>query len=870
MNEYSEQLEAGCRVAFAALMHDVGKLYQRTGLPQQHAHWEEHLSIYCPLQKAGYYSHQHAAATALAYDEFENLLPDTKSQHAPFAPHHRVSKDSPLEDSLVNVAALHHKPNTFLQWCIAAADRAASGLDRQQFDEYNKAEDRRDDYLCKRLMVSFEELERPLDRAYHHEYPLLPLNINALYPVQRQNGLQRQNEYGHLWEHFLDNLRLIPKSHRLSWPLWLSHFEEAWLSTAHAIPSATAFGTRPDVSLYDHSKVTAALAVALWRWHSDQQHDAEHALTTLKLGTNDDTKKFLFIQGDFCGIQNFIFGQKATTQKAAAKLLRGRSAYVTLLTELAALRVLESLELPISAQIMNAAGKFTIIAPNTEEVRTNLEQTQKDLDGWFLEHTFGLTSVVLASCPASCSDLRQENYPVLRGRLGRSLEYAKLQRFDITSSDFPSICNADYSQGACAFDGRLPAQTTYDGKPCAWLTRDLIHLGKNLTDSHDNVLAIVSKKFSVSNALHSDVFGYAVAFLSRSEANERNIAGRLYRCYDTALTTADAEQPFFRGYARRAIMAYVPRHTSDPHQNPLYALDDDEQSQRGEMKTFEHLAVDALSLDADNKPQGVAALGVLKGDVDNLGLLFAGLQAGKASLSHVVEMSRRLSAFFSDIVPYICQKRPEFSDIYTLFAGGDDFYFLGPWHQVKTFAFALRNEFAKYTTYNPSVTFSAGYIMVKPHHPIAALNALVEDALAVAKAYKAANDTQPRKNAFATGDRSMSWDAMPDYLLLQDKVTNCRLAKSFSTGYWYDLYLISKKACGQANGERQRLSDNLWRSQLYYRTRRHLYKINHEQFQEWLTIIEEPLRKQPALLKDIFQDKLYRQRAATIKRRIAS
>ena len=58
-------------------------------------------------------------------------------------------------------------------------------------------------------------------------------------------------------------LDAIPRAHRHSWPLWLDHFDTAWLQLYHAIPSATAFGVKPDVSLYDHSKSTAALATAL-------------------------------------------------------------------------------------------------------------------------------------------------------------------------------------------------------------------------------------------------------------------------------------------------------------------------------------------------------------------------------------------------------------------------------------------------------------------------------------------------------------------------------------------------------------------------------------------------------------------------------
>lgn len=47
---------------------------------------------------------------------------------------------------------------------------------------------------------------------------------------------------------------------RESWPLWLDSFDTAWLTFTQAVPSATAFNVKPDVSLYDHSKAVAALS----------------------------------------------------------------------------------------------------------------------------------------------------------------------------------------------------------------------------------------------------------------------------------------------------------------------------------------------------------------------------------------------------------------------------------------------------------------------------------------------------------------------------------------------------------------------------------------------------------------------------------
>ena len=185
-----------------------------------------------------------------------------------------------ITDSLINSSAMHHKPQTFLQWIIATADRVASGFEREEFERYNQGEDKtetgRNHYQARQLTL-FEQIRldekagEPVSPAnLHWRYPLKALSPESLFPVKRlgyepEENAPAQAEYRALWEAFLEQLAAIPRSHRQQWPLWLDHFDTAWQTFTHAIPSATAFGVKPDVSLYDHSKTTAALATALWR-----------------------------------------------------------------------------------------------------------------------------------------------------------------------------------------------------------------------------------------------------------------------------------------------------------------------------------------------------------------------------------------------------------------------------------------------------------------------------------------------------------------------------------------------------------------------------------------------------------------------------
>ena len=44
-----------------------------------------------------------------------------------------------------------------------------------------------------------------------------------------------------------------------------------------------------------------------------------------------------------------------------------------------------------------------IVAPNTAEVHEAVEQVRKEINDWFLQHSFGQVALGLAVHPASCN-----------------------------------------------------------------------------------------------------------------------------------------------------------------------------------------------------------------------------------------------------------------------------------------------------------------------------------------------------------------------------------------------------------------------------------------------------------------------------------
>ena len=728
-----------------------------------------------------------------------------------------------IDDSLINGAAKHHKPETFLQWIIATADRVASGFERNEFEEYNKAEEGtatgKNHYTARQLTL-FEQIrlhDEKRGQTYHYRYKLKPLCPDALMPVpaegyEPEDRVEAQQEYRELWEEFIKGLKKIPESHRRNLSLWLDHFESLWGCYTHAIPSATAFNVRPDVSLYDHSRATAALAVALWRYHHERNDDEEQATRLMRNRDDWDEQKLLLIQGDFFGIQKFIFATGGETQKRAAKLLRGRSFYISLLTECAALKVLDNLGLPATSQIINAAGKFLIVAPNTEEVRNTLEQVQRELDEWFKANSWATSGIGLAALPACCNDfLKQKQggkqyapFQNLMEKLFRNLEAAKLQRFGLcnqlpASAVFSGFLDEFKELGVCQIDGRSPAKkNNEDGTPMSLLASDQIQIGGWLT-KHERFL--ITKNGLAHNTLHLPVFGYYISFTKDEEITGKfsklAIEGELLRVFDFSMPQS-GEEPLWNGYARRHINGYVPK------------------SEKNEVKPLDQIACG---------DEGVDALMALKGDVDNLGRIFQkGLtrpdQEG-LTFAKMAALSRQMNAFFTIYLPYQCHNA--YPDTYTVFAGGDDFFLIGPWYSQIKLVRDMQQWFSEYVTGNPEVHFSAGLSMTKPGLPIHHLAEQSEQALEKAKRYNPKHCQTAPKDAVTCYGHRVCWNAFK-YLIKQvDELETLADEIKLSTGYLYSLL----KFTDMQKDVNEKPEKTLWHSWFAYRTRRMLERIRN-------------------------------------------
>ena len=737
------------KIALAGLLHDIGKFAERAkgergsddaGFFPSDEFINNNQALYQPFYE-GRFTHSHAVYTAAFIDHFEKFLPRQFNRG-----------EWGLGDSFVNLAAGHHRPESPLQWIIAIADRVSSGFDRTEFEEkYNKEVDVRD-YKKTRLLTLFEGLRIDGNyksdslKDYEWRYPLRELSPENIFPlntpeIREIDGKIASREYRDLFFNFVSDLEKL--SHKNNIPLWFEHLDSLFMIYASHIPAATVGYVVPDVSLYDHSRMTSALASALYRYH-----DETDSLNIDAIKEDHETEKFLLVSGDFYGIQDFIFTEGSGTGRASAKLLRGRSFYISLLSELAADMLCRKLELPPSSIILNAAGKFTVLAQNTAKAKGIVSGVEKDINNWLIKHFYGQASIGFATVEASCEDFVSGNFADLWDRLSKSVDRRKYSRFDISKCGCVEtyLDSFDNELGICSFCNKRPAHRDArikDDHSCR-ICRDHAFIGENLV-KNDQIAITTTEAHLFREKLLEPIFGRYQLSFAPGELGELSRHGELLKFWNIGI---DEKGNVAKNITAKFLNGYVPKYEDDDLYDDRYFAGRKSEKKKLEMidhiktekeaktpKTFAHLAVKALNFTGKkDRFTGIEALGILKADVDNLGLLFAcGFRRERLTLSRLATLSRQMNNYFSIFLPYKLKTVEGFKNIYTVFAGGDDLFLIGPWNRIIHFAEFLYDSFRKYVCYNSHITISAGIALHKPSVPVLAFAETSEKALHMSK-----------------------------------------------------------------------------------------------------------------------------------------
>lgn len=793
MNEIPNLTET----VLGVFLHDIGKLLQRahtSGAALDPA-VKARESMILPVWK-GQYSHWHALWTEQFFE----------SRWLPFPP-------GVNEGRVREAAVYHHNPDSPIAWLGAEADRLAAGMDRKQKDEETEA--------AGEARVRGQYSRTPLECPYHRvrlglgDAPRTFMPVRELVPGEdlapsgQPDTGRLPEDYAALWNGLRKALLALDQLHEpgLFCESLLS-LSERFLST---VPSSTI--DQPDVSLHDHSRAAAAIAAVLYSWHS-----ADGSLLDTAAIKNRATAKFRFLAGDLSGIQTTLFRLANQNVGGLSKILRARSFLFGTLTDAAVLLTRRELGLPVFSILENAGGRFLLLVADTPGIGEQIETIRREIDAWMFSRYAGELALNLALSPSfGGKQLLRENFAAVRESAGLAVEEAKLRAFSTVLRSVQS--DSEYAKGVCRACAVRPAVhiESREGRTIAHCAacHDEEQLGRDLP----RVTHIAWRPAAMAHERGIDVFG-GLRLEWHFEA-PHSTTGCLSICQ--IARGREIAGPF----AARWTSGYVPRLEAADLQDPRYrGLDQDEDPARpGDIKTFGHLAADALEPEGDGW-RGERFLAVLKADVDRLGAIFSWGVTG-ASLGLVAGLSRMTDFFFSACLPEMLGHEPEFRSTYTVYAGGDDLLLIGPWRQTAVLATGLQAAFARWTGGNPNITISAALELMKPSHPVNRTVRMAEQRLDAAK--------ETGRNRICAFDAiPMKWPDYEEQLessglllgLLHDRLISQVLA--YRVLYFAEERQRAEAPQSAVPGGALDLSAASWRARWGYQLARHLRQVKPE------------------------------------------
>lgn len=497
-----------------------------------------------------------------------------------------------------------------------------------------------------------------------------------------------------------------------------------------------------DVSLYDQTRISAALSVCLFLHQNSK---------------SPQDSPFLLIGGDLSGIQPFIF---EIVSKYASKNLKGRSFYLRLLSDSIVHFLLNSLNLFEANVVYNSGGSFFIIAPNTKEVLSKLEEATKTIES-HLFHQHG------SSLYAAIAYVEIPEQTILAGE-GQPLSHY----WDLLFSRRDKKKN-------CKFADLIHTNPSLFFAPYG---------GKNEFDNHDSITGEEIPVYE-SAVLQGDLFLRPITAkqiqMGQELRNTRYIIRYHLNGHDTLQNNGNLEiEPLELGFhylfiknineLGAIVSQFTPLQkatvislniTKDFIHNNKNTISSFEFYGGNELPDSELITFDQMAKGRDFQ---FSRLGILRMDVDNLGKIFkSGLPENRQTLARYAALSRSLDLFFSGYLNSIW-KETDAKHSFIIYSGGDDLFIVGDWQVLINIAERIHRDFKSYTCNNPALTISGGIAIISPKYPImrGAEQSAEEESLA-----KKHSCNSELKNSLSFLGTPLNWDhEYPIVKKLKDRI----------------------------------------------------------------------------------------------------
>lgn len=676
-----------------ALLHDIGKIIRRAGLDSK-----EH-------SKAG---SNYLKNNNLLADRYKEIYDMIDYHHAKY-----LSSADLKEDSLAYI--------------VYEADNIASGIDRVKYEDKQIRGNEMDSLNSIFNVIRIEK--NNLKKTFKlFDFDKNGFNMPTLSSIKLNNS-----DYKKIINHIKDNLNTFKENIN---PEKLAIVLEACCSY---FPSSSYVDT-PDISYYDHVKLTAAISACFYLY--DKENNIQNFKEEYFFSINRSKEKFLLVSGEFSGIQNFIY---TISSKMAMKSLRGRSFYLELFAEHIIDEILSTLELSRINLLYSGGSHFYLLLPNTEKTKEILDIYKEKINNFILERMGTTIYFEMVYTETSAEELsngltkeiKTENkVGELFRKTSSKVSKAKLSRYSLKQLkelfDENSSINKIYSYTKectiCkkAEDEKILENNSRDfgeeaGIELCDSCKGYINLGKDISQLYhtNNDKFIIEKeceKLEKGVIFPKYLEGYVNILINDKNYILKNM-NKIHRYY-----------------------AINSNYTGDKLCKNIwvgnYNITVKDENRKGNLIEFKELV---------KKSKGIERLAVFRADVDNLGTLFQSGFENKGSkepyknvtLSKSVVLSRYLSDFFKRKINLILEKKDAAKDnnelfkkycdiicennlsprdIVIVYSGGDDVFAIGTWNDIIEFSIDLRTAFKEFT--NDKITLSAGIGFFSENYPI--------------------------------------------------------------------------------------------------------------------------------------------------------
>ncbi|MGE4286797.1 MAG: type III-A CRISPR-associated protein Cas10/Csm1 [Phycisphaerae bacterium] len=791
-----------------AFLHDIGKIGQRAKLKLSQQS-ESMIPQACKLNpKTGFYGYKHVPYTNQFFEDYhsKDWLPMDKI---------------PSWQFVANCATYHHfpQPEQVLEVIAQEADCLSAGHDREE--EGRTVNQFRLDSIFSMLQFGDNNGSPDVKKHCISKSMLRQETFPANADDENSN-----DELSKMYPQMVEHFSRLSNSTGLSFDLYLEDLKWVYSQYAWCIPSS--LRNSAEVSLLDHSLTTAAISSALYRYHK------ETGTLNEKSVKDRDIEKFCLVSGDVNGIQDYIFDDYVSNPKGVGKRLRAKSFYISTLTQICSMLILRDLNLPCFCKIIDAGGRFTLLVHNTDSTAAKLASLQKEIDSWLFKNLSGKLRINLSF------DTRFSGSKFLNGKFGSVFNQLSHSIETSKKKQFVSIMQDSGKWNSEAMVHRPDSDAFLSADKIIRQRQDFFEeLGRCLPGESHLVVVQNGKSnpgpLKNSSPLATPFGRCSIQVTDYNKNTGASDSDVLFRC-----SFVPCREDFADIIDGQYITNYVPRIKQDDLAYYRYIdeeLDSEDAGRNvGDTKTFAHIAKHSLSIDANGEPFGQAMLGILKADVDNLGMVFSKGLGPNKTISRIATMSRLLDMFFKGILPNLIKEGDSderFKNIYTIYAGGDDLLLAGPWDVVIDFAGYMREQFKEFTAGNTNITLSAGIAVVKPSFPLSEAARIAEEALEKSKTKDDA------KNKITVFGETLSWDDFKEAVengkfiygqikeessAAQDKDSLC-ITSSFA----YRLIKFARMGIRCREGS-VNLADAKWRSQLCYDMARNISSnLNSEQ-----------------------------------------